>query len=276
MASRRMISKQLICTDSFLDLSAKAKILYLYFIVEADDDGFITNTKYMLKMLNSTQKTLKELQDAGYLILFSNGNGLIVHWNIYNQIRKDRYTETTCKAEKSLVYLNENNEYALKEMKNNSSNDNQLLETSPAQYSIGKVSIVKDSLEENKKRNLPVGETDAKDEIPYKEIIDYLNKKTEKNFSHKIQKTKDLIKARFNEGRTLEDFYKVIDVKCFEWLKTDMAKYLRPETLFSNKFESYLNQKIDGKDIYKIDKFIDWEEETNVEIWVCKSCCLYE
>ena len=33
----------------------------------------------------------------------------------------------------------------------------------------------------------------------------------------------------------------MIDKKCNEWLGTDMEKYLRPETLFGTKFESYLN-----------------------------------
>lgn len=77
-----------------------------------------------------------------------------------------------------------------------------------------------------------------------KKILSYLNSKADKNFKHTSKKTKDLIKARFNEGFTVKDFYKVIDIKVAEW-KDDpkMEKYLRPETLFSNKFEGYLNQK---------------------------------
>jgi len=34
----------------------------------------------------------------------------------------------------------------------------------------------------------------------------------------------------------------VIDTKVQEWANTDMSKYLRPPTLFSPKFEAYLNQ----------------------------------
>ncbi|MFJ7727879.1 conserved phage C-terminal domain-containing protein [Neobacillus sp. NPDC097160] len=57
-------------------------------------------------------------------------------------------------------------------------------------------------------------------------------------------KTRDLIQARIREGFTLEDFKKVIDIKTSEWLfHPQMSKYLRPTTLFGNKFESYLNQK---------------------------------
>jgi len=84
---------------------------------------------------------------------------------------------------------------------------------------------------------------DKKESIPYKRIVDYLNSVAGKHYDPSIQKTKDFIKARFNEKFTLENFYAVIDVKSEEWKGTDMQKYLRPETLFSNKFEGYLNQE---------------------------------
>jgi len=52
------------------------------------------------------------------------------------------------------------------------------------------------------------------------------------------------IKARFNEGRTTDDFIHVIDIKCAKWLSDPkMIDFLRPETLFGNKFESYLNEQ---------------------------------
>ena len=84
------------------------------------------------------------------------------------------------------------------------------------------------------------------EQLPYKEIIDYLNLKSNSNYKYTSQKTKDLIKARINNGFTIEDFKKVIDKKSQEWLGTDFEKFLRPETLFGNKFEGYLNQKIKG------------------------------
>lgn len=84
--------------------------------------------------------------------------------------------------------------------------------------------------------------------IPYKEIIDYLNERTGSNYKHTTKKTKDLIKARFNEGFNLDDFKIVIDKKTMEWINDkEMNKYLRPETLFGTKFESYLNQSAQQK-----------------------------
>lgn len=86
-------------------------------------------------------------------------------------------------------------------------------------------------------------DTNNKD-IPYGRIIEYLNKRTGSSYRESSKKTKDLIKARFNEGFTEEDFYKVIDNKTADWISDNhMSKFLRPETLFGTKFESYLNQK---------------------------------
>lgn len=79
--------------------------------------------------------------------------------------------------------------------------------------------------------------------VQCKEIIDYLNLKANTHYRHNIKKTQSLINARFNENFTLDDFKRVIDNKTSEWKDTEMEKYLRPETLFGTKFESYLNQK---------------------------------
>lgn len=77
------------------------------------------------------------------------------------------------------------------------------------------------------------------------EIINYLNDVADKKYKHSTQKTQKHISARFNDGFSVEDFKKVIDIKTAEW-KNDknMNKYLRPETLFGTKFEGYLNQDV--------------------------------
>ena len=101
----------------------------------------------------------------------------------------------------------------------------------------------------------------AEPNVPYKEIIEYLNQRTGANYKHTTNKTKDLIKARFNEGFTLQDFKIVIDKKCVEWMNTDMQKYLRPETLFGTKFEGYLNQEFKKEVTTKdLAKNIDWSD----------------
>lgn len=77
-----------------------------------------------------------------------------------------------------------------------------------------------------------------------KQIIEYLNQKIGTRYRHGSELNKKCMNARLNEGYAVEDFYTVIDKKYDEWHGTEREKYLRPETLFGNKFESYLNQNI--------------------------------
>jgi len=79
--------------------------------------------------------------------------------------------------------------------------------------------------------------------IPYDEIIHFLNEMTGKSYRSTTRKTRSCIDARWNEGFDLDDFKTVIKKKTAEWKhNVEMNKYLRPETLFGTKFESYLNQ----------------------------------
>lgn len=90
--------------------------------------------------------------------------------------------------------------------------------------------------------------------VPYKEIISYLNEKTGKRLRWDVKSNQKEIKARFNEGYTLDDFKTVIDKKYNEWGRKptkeelqrgikDMRIYLRPKTLFGSNFDVYLNQE---------------------------------
>jgi uncharacterized phage protein (TIGR02220 family) len=73
-------------------------------------------------------------------------------------------------------------------------------------------------------------------------IVTYLNEITNKHYRIDNATTIRLITARLNNGYNIEQFKYVIDIKTSQWLNTDHEKYLRPETLFGNKFESYLNE----------------------------------
>ncbi|GIO09715.1 hypothetical protein J31TS6_57430 [Brevibacillus reuszeri] len=90
-----------------------------------------------------------------------------------------------------------------------------------------------------------VNEKKVKETNIYEQILNYLNEKTGKKYSAKSEANKKLINGRMSEGRTVEDFIYVIDVKCSHWLDdTKMNEYLRPSTLFRpSNFDEYLNQK---------------------------------
>ena len=86
----------------------------------------------------------------------------------------------------------------------------------------------------------------------YVEIIDYLNTVCGTKYKRNGKTTRGLIKNRINDGFTLADFMIVIDKKHDGWAGkfkqdgTSMETYWRPETLFGNKFESYLNEPDGG------------------------------
>jgi uncharacterized phage protein (TIGR02220 family) len=81
------------------------------------------------------------------------------------------------------------------------------------------------------------------DLITVNEIITDLNLVVGVNYRMTSSKTKSLIKARLNDGFTVDDFKSVHRKKQAEWGNDPkMSKFLRPETLYSNKFEGYLNQ----------------------------------
>lgn len=103
---------------------------------------------------------------------------------------------------------------------------------------------VDDTVDDNSRDNtLSSNSTTSIHQPHFKSIIDYLNEKSGKKYKHTTSKTQSVIRARWNENFEEDDFRTVIETKTKEWLNTDMEKYLRPETLFGTKFESYLNQK---------------------------------
>lgn len=163
---------------------------------------------------------------------------------IFNNLR--RPLEKSKKRSKcgSITKSNENqeeNEIKTKEnQKENKTklNENQKENESKTHQDVNVIVNVNDNVDVNVKKI-------SLEEI--KGIIEYLNIKSNSHYKYSTDKTQTLIKARIKDGFTLDDFKIVIDKKCEEWLGTDFEKFLRPETLFSNKFEGYLNQKITAK-----------------------------
>ncbi len=99
MASRRMFSKDVVCSDRFLDMPASAQALYFQYGLEADDDGFVSAPKKILRLTNASDDDLKILVAKGFLIPFDSGVVVIRDWKINNYLRRDRYTPTRFKEE---------------------------------------------------------------------------------------------------------------------------------------------------------------------------------
>lgn len=163
---------------------------------------------------------------------------------IFNNLR--RPLEKSKKRSKcgSITKSNENQEENETKTKENQkeiktkSNENQKENESKTHQDVNVIVNVNDNVDVNVNK-ITLAEI--------KGIIEYLNIKSNSHYKYSTDKTQTLIKARIKDGFTLDDFKIVIDKKCEEWLGTDFEKFLRPETLFSNKFEGYLNQKITAK-----------------------------
>ena len=93
------------------------------------------------------------------------------------------------------------------------------------------------------------------------EILDYLNKKANKEYTINIP-DKSYIITRLKESRSLEMFKRIIDIKCDKWIGKlnkegdSMEDYLTPKTLFGINFENYLNESEPNK----FDKYLKKEE----------------
>lgn len=93
------------------------------------------------------------------------------------------------------------------------------------------------------------------EKINYEKIVNRLNELSGASFWHDSKNTRSLIKARFNEGFKEDDFMIVIEKMCYLWNREpkkgekDMRLYLRPSTLFGNKFENYLNMNVQPKEV---------------------------
>lgn len=231
MAQRRMFSKKIVETDFFMEMSPTAKLLYFYLNMSADDDGFVGNPKTIKLISGATDDDLKILIAKQFIIPFDSGVIVIKDWKIHNYIRNDRYNETQYLEEKKQLVIAENGTYSKVGIPD-------VIPT----VSTGKDRLGKDRL--GKSNNTMSDKSD--DVIPYSEILDYLNKKTSRSFRN-VEANKKLIRTRWNEGYKLEDFKAVIDNMVINWSGKNFngvpaENYLQPKTLFSNKFDSYLNQ----------------------------------
>lgn len=133
---------------------------------------------------------------------------------------------------------------------------NEKVKATPIQIKYGKLLISNTNIQVKEVKQKPIKKVKKEAETPiaevdmnevYESIISYLNSKAGTGFKSQTNSYRTFINARLKNGYKLEDFYKVIDNKCNEWIGTDFQKFLRPETLFGNKFDSYLNQMVTKK-----------------------------
>ena len=221
-------------TDNNISLKAKGIMLYML----SKPVGWNYNPKDIANNskdgLESVYSGLKELIEAKYISRRKNKDGTVDYFvfedNSENNIIDYSIQKPNCEKP-DMEKPNQGNP--------NKGKPNQ---------GFADVLIIKDSnnTEYNKK------ELSNKENIKeIEEVVNHLNEKAGTKYKSSSKNTTKHIKARINDGYTLEDFKTVIDKKCSEWLNTDMEKYLCPDTLFGSKFEKYLNQKINSPGVNK-------------------------
>ncbi len=226
MAQKRMFSKKITDTDKFLDMPLSTQALYFHLNMDGDDDGFVGNPKTIKKKIGANDNDLDLLVFKQFIIPFENGVIVIKDWRIHNTLRNDRYTPTIYQEEKKAL-----DSGLLSNVSGWLPDGCQVVASLEPQHNLTKHNIT-----EQRKDIM----SDKSDDV--KTVIDYLNQKNGTSYRASSKKNKSLINARFSEGYSVDDFKKVIDIKSNDWIGTDMAKFFRPETLFGNKFDGYLNQ----------------------------------
>ena len=97
-----------------------------------------------------------------------------------------------------------------------------------------------DNVNVNEKGNGNNNASGSDENIPLS-LISYLNQKTGSSYKVDADITGRII-SLFGQGYSVEDMRTVIDRKCAEWCDDKkMRSYLRPSTLFGDKFAEYLN-----------------------------------
>lgn len=244
MAERRMMSKSIIKSDTFLDMPATTQNLYFHMLLDADDDGFINAPKSIMRMIGAKDDDMKVLAAKQFVIPFESGVVVIKDWKIHNYIQNDRYKPSTL-PERDLLNIQKDKTYTLKG--DVSRMDTECIQTvSIGKDRLGKVRLGKDRIGKDRvgKDSIDTLCHVTHDDVDksHFEIIEYLNLKTGSKFKPTTKPYIQAIRSRLKEGYTVDDFKTVIDKKCREWKGTKLEKYLTPKTLFApSHFDTYLN-----------------------------------
>lgn len=114
MAQRRMFSKKITDTDTFLDMPLSSQALYFHLNMHADDDGFVSNAKTIRRMTGASEDDLKLLLAKQFIFSFESGVVVIKDWKIHNYIRKDTYNNTIYSDEKERLVEDKNGAYTFR------------------------------------------------------------------------------------------------------------------------------------------------------------------
>lgn len=114
MAEKRMFSRAVVCSDAFLDMPSEAQCLYFQLNLASDDRGFCDCPRRVMRMLGSSDDSMKLLIAKKFVLIPDCNDQVIVikHWRINNNMRTQRFKETKYTDILGELYYDENNSYS--------------------------------------------------------------------------------------------------------------------------------------------------------------------
>ena len=154
-----MFAKSIVLTDAFLDMPMSARCLYFTLGMLADDDGFVSSPKSIMRQCGASQDDMGLLLAKRYVLGFDSGVIVIKHWKINNYLQKDRVHPTTYQEELSTLMLDEKGAYTEREkaMYTGCIQNGYIEENSIDKTSIDKSSIDQERLGEYEGERKPFG-----------------------------------------------------------------------------------------------------------------------
>lgn len=145
MSKRRMLNKELIESDLFLDMPSSSQMLFVHLILNADDEGFLASPRTVMRMCGGANDDMSLLTAKNYIIPFKSGVVVISDWHKHNQLRKDRVTKTIHTKEKQELQLIENQWSQPNVNQASTKCPHSIVEVSIVESSIVEKSVVKDT-----------------------------------------------------------------------------------------------------------------------------------
>ncbi len=258
MANRRMFALEITNSDAFADMPLSTQALYFHLGMATDDDGFVVSPKRIQRAIGASGDDMRILVSKGFIIPFPSGVIVVAHHLVNNTLRNDRHKRTNCCDEFDQVTVLQSNAYCLKSdaaplpsvqqdpvcqpADNQVATERQPADSRPATE--GMPNITKQSATKPNPTEPSSNPKSGANAPAACEVVRYLNDRIGTSFKADSKRTVELIDERVSEGFSFQDFQHVIDVKAAQWgSDPTMSRYLRPETLFGDKFESYVNER---------------------------------
>ena len=249
MARRRMIDPNIWESEDYAQLGVLAKLVFIGMISNADDEGRGRASAVYLRSKvfpydesirsQDVSDALDEISSSLSVMFYRlNGNEYYAmrNWKKWQRVDKPQpsnippYDVSICEMMRNSRSVSEAEEGC-----NDANGDES--ESFPTDSGLAPEQFPPKRKEEKEKRK----------EEEYRaagaRVISFLNEKAGTDFRTDGKSSMRLIAARLSEGYTQEQMQQVIVRKCDEWNGTQMQNFLRPETLFGEKFEGYVNQK---------------------------------